>query len=80
MTDSNGREALDGKHERNRARRIEAIKRWVRHIQETPPDQWGREQNALVNAQVRAARETDLDAAHRRRVERVARELAERDE
>ncbi|GGL64944.1 hypothetical protein [Halocalculus aciditolerans] len=38
----------------------------------TPPEQWGPEQNAVVNGQVDAARESGPSAAHRERVESVA--------
>lgn len=79
MTGSDAREELDARRERNRERRIEGVKRWVRHIRETPPEQWGPEQNTVVNAQVEAARQADVDAAHRERVRRVARELAGED-
>lgn len=77
MTDSSARKDLIEERERNRARRIEAVKRWVRHTEETPPEKWGAEQNAVVNAQVEAVRETDLDAEYRSRVRRIARELDE---
>lgn len=75
MNDSSGRDPLEATRERRRAERLEGVKRWVRHLQETPPEQWGPEQNAVVNAQVEAARAADLDADHRLRVERLAREL-----
>lgn len=80
MTGSDANEDMAAKRDRNEARRLEAIDRWVRHIEETPPEQWGTEQNALVNAQVEAARQADLDAEHYQEVERIARELAERDQ
>lgn len=76
MTDSDGPEAPDAERERDRER-IEGVKRWVRHIQETRPEVWGPEQNAVVNAQVEAARAAGLDAEHRLRVESVARGLAD---
>jgi hypothetical protein len=37
MSDSNARERLDAKHERNREQRIEGIKRWVEYIESNPP-------------------------------------------
>lgn len=77
MTDSDGDEALDAPQGRSRADRIAGVKRWVRHIEENPPEHWGPEQNAVVNAQVEAARRSGLDADHRRRVERRADELSE---
>lgn len=68
MSDSNGREDLDAKHERNEAHRIEAIKRWVSYIESTPPETWGPQLNTLVNAQLQAARDANLSADHYRRV------------
>jgi len=41
MNDSNAREHLDAKHERNREQRIEGIKRWVEYIESEPPETWG---------------------------------------
>lgn len=40
-TGSNARDALDSRHERNQARRVEAIKRWVRRIEGTPRSSGG---------------------------------------
>lgn len=70
MTDSGERDALEEKLERNRVRRIEAVKRWVEYIRENPPEVWGEQQNRLVNAQLESARRTDLDIGHLRRVRR----------
>lgn len=69
MSDSNGRDALAEKRERNRELRVEAIKRWVAYIQEHPPETWGEQQNGLVNSQIESARESGLDVEHRRRIE-----------
>jgi len=77
MIDSDGPEALEADPERNRAERIEGIKRWVRHIVTTPPERWGPEQNAVVNAEVEAGRAADLDGEHLKRVERVARDVVD---
>lgn len=68
MTDSNERDALAKKHERNRERRLEAIKRWVEYIREHPAETWGPQQNRLVNAQLEAAQASGLDVDHRKRV------------
>jgi hypothetical protein len=38
MSDSNAREHLGAKHERNRRQRIEGIKRWVDYIRSEPPE------------------------------------------
>ena len=55
MNDSNAREYLDAKHERNHKQRIEGIKRWVEYIKSEPPETWGPQQNAVVNDQLDAA-------------------------
>lgn len=72
MTDSDGRDRLDEKRRRNREQRIESIKRWVRYIEENPPEKWGEQQNRLVNSQLEAARESGVSAEQYRRVERAA--------
>ena len=68
MTDSPERDALAAKHERNRKRRLEGVKRWVEYIRENPADVWGPQQNRLVNAQLEAAQASNLDVEHRQRV------------
>lgn len=74
MNDSNKREALNRKHERNRQQRLAAIERWIRYIREHEPDVWGEQQNRLVNSQLESARQSDIDAEHRWRVEQAGRE------
>ena len=71
MTDSNAREAPDAKRERNREQRLEAIKRWVEYIETHDPDEWGEQQNRLVDSQLESARQSGIDADQRRRVERA---------
>ena len=68
MTDSDIRDQLDEKHERNRELRLDAIRRWVEFIEEHPPEVWGPQQNRLVESQLQSARESGLDAEHYRRV------------
>ena len=68
MTDSDLRDQLDEKHERDRELRLDAIRRWVEFIEEHPPEVWGPQQNKLVNSQLQSARESGLDAEHYRRV------------
>ncbi len=77
MSDSNAREHLDAKHERDRERRIEAIKRWVEYIESEPPETWGPQQNAVVDDQLDAARSSGTSADHRQHVEDVAAEIIE---
>jgi cob(I)alamin adenosyltransferase len=80
MTDSDAHDRLATKHDRNEERRIERIKRWVEYIRENPPETWGPQQNAVVDGQLDAARAVQTTASHRRRVERLAEEIAAADE
>lgn len=77
MSDSNGREHLDAKHERDRERRIEGIKRWVEYIKTEPPETWGPQQNAVVDAQLDAAQNAQLSSSHQQHVKNVAAEILE---
>ncbi|MDL5363052.1 hypothetical protein [Halalkalicoccus sp. NIPERK01] len=77
MSDSNAREHLDAKHERNREQRIEGIKRWVEYIKSEPPETWGPQQNAVVNDQLDAAQSVQTSADHQQHVEDVAAEILE---
>lgn len=80
MSDSNARDRLDAKHERDREQRIDAIKRWVRYIQSEPPEKWGPQQNTVVNDQLDAAQSVETSARHQQHVIDVAEEIiAERD-
>jgi hypothetical protein len=75
MSDSNVRELLDRKHERNQEQRIEGIKRWVEYIQSNPPEVWGPQQNAVVDGQLDAAQSAGTTADHQQRVTAVAAEI-----
>lgn len=75
MSDSNERDSLDTKHERNREQRIEGIKRWVEYIESEPPETWGPQQNAVVNDQLEAARHVRTSASHHQHVTNVAAEI-----
>ncbi|AUX09228.1 hypothetical protein AArcSl_1599 [Halalkaliarchaeum desulfuricum] len=77
MRDSNAREHLDAKHERNREQRIEGIKRWVEYIESEPPEKWGPQQNAVVNEQIEAAQSVQTSASHQQHVKDVATEILE---
>jgi len=77
MSDSNAPESLDAKHEQNRQRRIEAIKRWVEYIKAEPPEMWGPQQNMVVNDQLASAQHAGTSAAHQQHVKSVADELAD---
>lgn len=76
MSDSNAPEHLDEKHGRHRERRIERIKRWVAYIQsDPPPETWGPQQNAVVDAQLESARNVRTSTSHRQHVDDVAAEI-----
>lgn len=75
MSDSNAREHLDAKHERNREQRIEGIKRWVEYIESEPPETWGPQQNAVVDDQLDAAQSVQTSASHQQHVKDVAAEI-----
>ncbi|HET7323742.1 MAG TPA: hypothetical protein VFJ06_05365 [Halococcus sp.] len=75
VNDSDVRERLDAKHEGDRERRIEAIKRWVEYIQSEPPEVWGPQQNAVVNGQLDAAQSTNTSAAHQQHIRAVAKAI-----
>lgn len=75
MNDSE-RADLEAKHERNRRERLEGVERWAEYIRDHPPEVWGPQQNAVVNAQIESARESGVSAKHRRRVRDIAADLA----
>lgn len=62
MTDSN---ELDAKHERNRAQRLEQIKRWAEYVRTHPDEDWGEQVNTIVNAQLQSARHFASERAER---------------
>lgn len=72
MNDSNARDSLEAKHDRNRELRIESIKRWVEYIESEPPETWGPQQNAVVDGQLEAAQSVQTSAAHQQRVAEIA--------
>lgn len=80
MSDSNAREHLDAKQERNREQRIEGIKRWVDYIKSEPPETWGPQQTAVVDGQLDAAQSVQTSAAHQQHVENVAADILETNE
>jgi len=74
MSDSNTRDELKAKHEQNRQQRVKSIKRWVEFIKTHDADEWGDQQNRLVDSQLESARQSNIDIEHRRRVARAGRE------
>ena len=77
MSDSNAREHLNAKHERNREQRIEGIKRWIEYIKSEPSETWGPQQNAVVNDQLDLAQSVGTSASHQQYVKDVAAEILE---
>jgi len=77
MSDSHTPDDLAAKHERNREQRMAAIKRWVAYIKSEPPEQWGPQQNAVVNDQLDSAQDAQTSAAHKQHVADVAAEIAD---
>lgn len=75
MKDSNAHERLNAKHDSNRKRRIEAIKRWIEYIESEPPETWGPQQNTVVNDQLEAAQSVQTSGDHQQHVEDVAAEI-----
>ncbi|MFB6137045.1 MAG: hypothetical protein ABEJ42_01715 [Halobacteriaceae archaeon] len=74
MPDSNHSDALAAKHARNRRERLQGVKRWVEYVRTHDPEEWGPQQNRLVDSQLQSATETEHSAEHERRL----REFAER--
>lgn len=79
MSDSNTREDLDAKHERDRERRVAGVKRWAEYVKTHDPDEWGEQQNRLVDSQLESARQSEIGVEHRRRVARAGREHSQRE-
>lgn len=77
MTDSNARDTLEAKHERERERRLSGIKRWVEYIKTHDPEEWGDQQNRLIDSQLESARQSDIDIDHRKRVADVGKKYAQ---
>ncbi len=75
--DSNARERLNAKHERNREQRIRGIKRWVRYIKSEPLETWEPQQNAVVDDQLGAAQSVQTSTSHQQHVKDVAAEILE---
>lgn len=80
MSDSNKRDSLAAKHDRNREQRIEAVKHWVEYIKSEPPETWGPQQNAVVNDQLDAAQSVQISATHRQHVMDVAEDILKADD
>ena len=78
MTGSDEPDDRDTLRRERRQVRIDAVKRWAEYIRKTPVEEWGPQQNAVVDAQVEAARESGIDADDRKRVTEIAEELSDR--
>lgn len=77
MTDSERTDSLDAKHQHNREERIAEIKRWVRYIEDNPPEVWGEQLNDLVESQLQSARDSGLSAAQYERIKQAGDEWAD---
>lgn len=75
MKDSEEREALEAKRERNRDERIQRVKQWVEYIKSTPVEEWGPQQNRVVNSQLDSAQNSGLSVEHYQRVEAAGEEF-----
>ena len=48
--------------------RYEQVIRWAKYIKEHPPEEWGPQQNAVVNGQIESAQAVNVNAEDRRRI------------
>lgn len=64
---TNDSETLEEKHARNDAERLRQVKQWAEYVRTHPDDDWGRQVNKLVNAQIESARQYDAETQHRSR-------------
>jgi hypothetical protein len=53
---TNDSETLEEKHARNDAERLRQVKQWAEYVRTHPDEDWGRQVNKLVNAQIESAR------------------------
>jgi len=62
--------------------RYEQVIRWAEYIKEHPPEEWGPQQNAVVNGQIESAQAVDVNADDKTRIREFANEVlrAEREE
>jgi len=79
MNDSGQSDRLDEKQRRNRRDRLERVRRWAEYVRDEPPEDWGPQQNAVVDAQLESAREADLSADHLERIRGFGEEAPEPD-
>jgi hypothetical protein len=49
---SEERDALDRKHDRNVERRRAFVKRWAEYVRTHPDEEWSRQQNVVIDSQV----------------------------
>lgn len=78
MGGSNRSDRLASKQEQNREARLKGIRRWVEYIQEQPPEEWGAQQNRLINTRLESAREAGLPVDHEQRIRSFATSASER--
>jgi hypothetical protein len=58
MTDS---DELAAKHARNRQERHKQIREWAAYVRTHPDEEWGRQVNTVVDAQLQSARHFEHD-------------------
>lgn len=62
---TNDSEALERKHARNDAERLRQVEQWAESVRTHPDEDWGRQVNELVDAQIESARHHDTDTQRR---------------
>ena len=62
--------------------RYEQVIRWAEYIKEHPPEEWGPQQNAVVNGQIESAQAVNVNSDDKTRIREFANEVlrAEREE
>jgi hypothetical protein len=63
--------------QRDPEQRRAAVRRWVEYIKTHPPEEWGPQQNAVVDGQLTAAQAADLSAEHHQEVRAFAADVLE---
>jgi len=66
---TNDSETLEEKHARNDAERLRQVKQWAEYVRTHPDEDWGRQVNKLVNAQIESARHHDTETQQRSRAD-----------
>ena len=51
---------LEEKKKRNQENRKEFVKIWAKYVKEHDDKEWSKQQNKIINSQLKSARETEL--------------------